>query len=43
MSTLTAIPVNYDTGQDLHFNNDQYTQYFQSTANGKVKADAYIS
>jgi hypothetical protein len=41
MSTLTAIPVNYNTGQDLHFNNDQYTQYFQSTANGKVKGDAY--
>ena len=41
MSTLTAIPVNYNTGQDLHFNNDLFTQYFQSTANGKVKADAY--
>ena len=41
MSTLTAIPVNYNTGQDLHFNNDLYTQYFQTTANGKVKADAY--
>jgi len=41
MSTLTAIPVNYNTGQDLHFNNDQYSQYFQASANGKVKADAY--
>ena len=41
MSTLTAIPVNYNTGQDLHFNNDLYTQYFQASANGKVKADAY--
>jgi hypothetical protein len=41
MSTLTAIPVNYDTGQDLHFNNDQYSQYFQASANGKVKADAF--
>jgi len=41
MSTLTAIPVNYDTGQDLHFNNDQYTPFFQASANGKVKADAY--
>ena len=41
MSTLTAIPVNYNTGQDLHFNNDQYSQYFQASANGKVKADAF--
>ena len=41
MSTLTAIPVNFDTGQDLHFNNDQYSQYFQASANGKVKADAF--
>ena len=41
MSTLTAIPVNYSTGQDLHFNNDQYSQYFQASANGKVKADAF--
>lgn len=43
MSTLTAIPVNYNTGQDLHFNNDLYSQYFQASANGKVKADAYRS
>jgi len=41
MSTLTAIPVNYNTGQDLHFNNDLYSPYFQSSANGKVKADAF--
>ena len=41
MSTLTAIPVNFETGQDLHFNNDQYSQYFQASANGKVKADAF--
>lgn len=41
MSTLTAVPVNYESGQDLHFNNDQYSPYFQATANGKVKADAY--
>jgi hypothetical protein len=41
MSTLTAIPVNFSTGQDLHFNNDQYSQYFQASANGKVKADAF--
>ena len=41
MSTLTAIPVNYDTGQDLHFNNDQFSQYFQVSANGKTKNDAY--
>ena len=41
MSTLTAIPVNYNTGQDLHFNNDLYSPYFQASANGKVKADAY--
>ena len=41
MSTLTSVPVNFNTGQDLHFNNDQYSPYFQSTANGKVKADAF--
>jgi hypothetical protein len=41
MSTLTSIPVNFNTGQDLHFNNDLYSPYFQSTANGKVKADAF--
>jgi hypothetical protein len=41
MSTLTAVPVNYETGQDLHFNNDLYSPYFQATANGKVKADAF--
>jgi len=41
MSTLTAIPVNFSTGQDLHFNNDQYSQYFQASANGKVRADAF--
>jgi hypothetical protein len=41
MSTLTAIPVNFETGQDLHFNNDQHAPYFQASANGKVKADAF--
>ena len=41
MSTLTSVPVDYTTGQDLHFNNDLYSPYFQSTANGKVKADAF--
>jgi hypothetical protein len=41
MNTLISIPANYDEGQDLHYNNDQYSQYFQASANGKVKADAY--
>ena len=41
MSTLTAVPVNYEAGQDLHFNNDLYSPYFQATANGKTKNDAY--
>jgi len=41
MTSLTSVPVNYNTGQDLHFNNDRYTPYFQASANGKVKADAY--
>ena len=41
MSTLTSVPVNFNTGQDLHFNNDLYSPYFQATANGKVKADAF--
>jgi hypothetical protein len=41
MNTLTSIPVDFNTGQDLHYNNDLYTPYFQSSANGKTKADAY--
>lgn len=41
MSTLTSIPVDFNNGQDLHFNNDLYTPFFQVTANGKVKADAF--
>jgi hypothetical protein len=42
MNTLTSIPVDFNTGQDLHFNNDLYTPYFQSSANGKTKADAFV-
>jgi hypothetical protein len=41
MNTLISIPANYDEGQDLHYNNDQFSQYFQASANGKVKADAF--
>jgi hypothetical protein len=43
MSTLTSVPVNFATGQDLHFNNDLYSPYFQATANGKTKNDAFRS
>jgi hypothetical protein len=41
MSTLTSIPTDFDTGQDLHFNNLGYSPYFQATANGKTKNDAF--
>jgi hypothetical protein len=41
MNTLTSIPVDFNNGQDLHFNNDLYSPYFQSSANGKTKADAF--
>ena len=44
MSTFGSVGVaniDYANTQDLHFNNDQYSQFFQATANGKVKNDDY--
>jgi hypothetical protein len=39
--SVGVVNVDYATTQDLHFNNDQFSQFFQSTANGKVKNDDY--